>query len=139
MEDWPRLHRARTVKVLTPNSLEADIDVGFGIKVTRRVKFESIGDRFVPKDLRSRAMHALVVLCGGKDLYVQADPSGVEGCVTGRVFVASRVRSDGPWMFEPYGLETKYLEVSSFMEHLKSVQFDVEEVKRVLNGKTVNG
>lgn len=135
MEVLPRLHSAKTIKVLDTNILEAELDVGFGTRVVRRVKLEGIDNKFVPKDAKSRAMHCLVVLCGGKRLFVQADPTVIDGPVIGRVFLEDRVFSDGPWMMEPPDQERKHLEVSTFLQHLKEKDFDVEEVKTVLNRK----
>lgn len=135
MELLPQLHKAKTIKVLATNALEVELDVGFGTRVIRRVELEGIGERFVPKDLKPRAMHALVVLCGGKRLLVQADSNTIEGPVIGRVFLDEPVKTDGPWMLEPQGYEQKHLEVSTFFMHLKEKDFEVEEVKRILNRK----
>ncbi len=135
MDFLPRLHKGRVLRVVEPHLLEVDIDVGFGVRVTRYVHLEGLSDRFAPKHSRASAMHTLVIICGGKDILIYADSGKIESPTIGRVYLDSNKGLDGVWMVYPPEGARKLLEVSTLMQHVKDSGFDVSEAKRILNAK----
>ena len=134
MDLLPRLHNAKTVRIVDPMVIEAELELGFGIKVVRQVRLEGLDQRVIPASLKNAAMHALVVLIGGKKIVVQASPDGIETVVVGRVYL-EKVSGDPPGMSCPPGASAPMLEISEFMRWLSDKKFAVGNVLSVLNGK----
>jgi hypothetical protein len=76
-----RIYRGRVNRVVTPNLLEVDIDLGLGVHITRRIVLNNytVGDA-------EKAMHCLVILVGGKSVLVRVDDETIDGHVRGTVF-----------------------------------------------------
>jgi len=112
--------------------------LGFGVTVEKNIVLEGVQRISVPKELRRRAHHALVVVVGGKDLIVQVgSDEEKDGNVVGRVFLNERVHGKPEGLVLPRGLEQPVLEVSTFFAWLGEKDFDLRVVKAALNGKGV--
>ncbi len=130
-----RLYLARTVRVISFNALEVDIDLGFGVRTRRRVRVEGVDQLGVPAPMQRLAYHCLVVLVGGKRLLVQIDNPRMEGSILGRVFLDERVYHNPEGMASVPGLDAERLEVGLYFNWLAGRKFDVTVVRRTLNGR----
>ena len=129
----PRLHRAKTIKVLWPHCIEADIELDFGVHVRRVVHLEGLDAQTVPSSLVSRAKHALVVLIGGKNLIINTEPTLNGSKVVGRLYLDVPVYGNPPGMTIPPGLDQEMLEVSEFFLSLRKNGFNKDDVLSILN------
>jgi len=129
----PRLFAAQTVRVVEPNRLLAEIELNFGVKIRRTLQLEGIPDTFAVRSWRAKAIHALVVLAGGKKLVVHVDDAESEPLI-GRVYLDERVHGRPAGLECPYGLDVEMLDLSTYLLWLKDQQFDIGLVKRTLNG-----
>lgn len=78
-----RLYRGRCSRVLTPNLVEVDIDLGLGVHITRRMV---LGHYRVTDGAGDTAMHCLVILVGGKTVLVRVDDETIDGHMRGTVY-----------------------------------------------------
>lgn len=136
-----RLFRAKTVRVHSPNSVEVDLDLEFGVCLRRVVVFDGFPLSSVPAGQRELAMHCLVILLGGRNLLVQPNPKdrsawGRQAELRARVFRAERVYGT------PVGLTTNlpdvsgaHLDVVPFLHYLAERGFSLKDVKAVVNGR----
>ena len=135
----PRLHRARTVRVQSFNCIEVDLELDYGVSIRKRIVLEGIQRSLVPEYRQKTAMHALIVLVGGKNLIVHIEPSNTtkmtDGYIPGRVYLAEKVHGEPEGMAIPHGLDEELLEVSLFYLWLLKRDFDMSLIKEVLNGK----
>lgn len=130
------LFRARTVRVHAPNVIEATLNLGFGIGVTRLLRLDNVSSDDLDEETRRRAAHCLVVLVGGKSLLAQvADTQTYAVPVEARVYLNERTY--GRQVGHTFNLSDAVdpvLELSPFMGWLGARGFDVDDVKRALNG-----
>jgi len=136
-ESESRVYRGRTLKVVTINCMDVQLDLGLGVNVQKRVVIEGVGKHAlsrIPHHLRQAAMHCMIVLLGGKNLLVQvANVSTTDGCIICRVFIDAPIYVDNPALVIPKGFETPRLEVGKFYNWLSEGRFKVGRVKDVLN------
>lgn len=135
MDSTTRLYHGRTIRVCSTDCIEADIDLGFGSHVHRRVLIEGLDRKAVQERMRSKAKHCLVVLLGGKRLVLQTAEPKVEGMTLCRVFLDEQVYGEPEGMCIPFGMRSEMLEVGTFMSWVGHCGFDIDDVKNVLNGK----
>jgi len=137
-----RAFRARTVRVQTANRIEVNLDLDFGLRLTKTFLLEGFSLQDVPEEKRSDAKHCLVILVGGKNLGVRPDPSAREkwhslADLRARVYLRERV-FESPVGFVESGVEEAngpVLEISPYMRWLAERGFDIEDVKTTMNGK----
>jgi len=137
MENPTRIYSGRMKRVNGLASIIVELELGFEIKATKTVIVEGVSSVDVPPRLRSDASHCLVVLLGGKEVFVQiaGDSDGEQNsAILGRVFLARKVFADPEGMMIPHGLSTPLLEIGTFFQSLKERSYDVDYVKAVLNG-----
>lgn len=137
----PKLFRGRTLKIHSIDRVEILVELDFDF-LARKVF--ALGLEFDPDELEeedySKAQHCLVVLLGGKRVIVEPDVScreqwGRRSEVPSRVYLTERVHGHPIGYTE--GLPSHgdpVLEVAPFYNSLFP-DFDVHEVKAVLNGK----
>lgn len=132
----PRLLEGRVQRVSALGELDVLLDLGFGSHVRRYVRIEGWPGEQIPTALRNAAMHALIVLVGGKSVLVLVSASSeVSPAVLGRVYLMDKVsRPDPSWFVPPYGTETPMLEVACFMSWVARYNFDKGTVLAALNG-----
>jgi hypothetical protein len=113
--------------------IEAHMD--FGIKVERAIALDGFSLSDFPEEMRSNAMHCLVVLLGGKRLIV--NPSAQHHHITvAHLYLDEKLRGPVP----PVGMEMvpgtndTRLEVGTYFRSLRTSAFAVDEVKLMLNG-----
>ncbi len=107
-----RIYRGRVGRVLTPNLVEVDIDLGLGVRVLRRIVLNnySIGSD------ASGTMHCLVILIGGKSVFVKVDDETIDGHVRGTIY-SLEVRATGDAMIPAKDIpEGKVRDVIDWME-----------------------
>lgn len=135
MSRQPRLVRGQVLRVQNFSTVEILLDLDFGVHVARTVVLEGVNPNLIPPKLRNAAQHALIILLGGKKVFVLTGSCGVAEPVLGRVYLDDRGRAiEGPWTSEVPGADQRLLEVSSFMQHLVRANFEKSEIIRVLNG-----
>lgn len=135
MEPHTPLHRARTIRVATSNSVILDVDLGFGVHIHRRAVLEGVRQQDIPYRFREEARHCLVVLLAKKKLLVQfvderpqADPA------IARIYLNERVHGNPEGLCNLASEDEPCLEISAFFLSLRRNRFDIEQVKAVLNG-----
>lgn len=129
-----RLLRGRTIRVASLNSIEVELQLGFGVSIRKAVRLEGIDESSVPQHCASEAKHCLVVLLGGKHLLVHTDAHRQARTLVGRVYLDERVYGDPVGMETPFGMDEFRLDVSVFYDWLRSQAYDIRMVKAVLNG-----
>jgi len=135
----PRLHNAKTLRIVDPTTIEAELELGFGVKVHRKIKLEGIDQSIVPSYLKNKAQHVLVVLIGGKKIVVQAATNTIDPLVRGRVYLDETVHGNPVGMSCPPGAEREMLEVSEYIRWIAGKDFELNEVLFTLNGKRPKG
>lgn len=135
MDLLPKLHNARTVRIVDPLTVEAELELGFGVKLSRHIRLEGLDRQIIPSYLKNQAIHALVVLIGGKKIMVQAATDAIDTVVRGRIYLDHKFYGNPPGMSCPAGADTEMLEVSEYLRSLVDKQFEIGEVLFTLNGK----
>jgi len=130
----PKLYHGKTIRVLSFNNIEAQVDLGFGVSVQKRVYIEGI-DRELIKSMSKAATHCLVVLLGGKRILLHVQKPDAEGQIIARVYLNERVYHDPEGFVTPAGVDKPMLEIGIYMPWLAGQGFDIATVKRTLNGK----
>jgi len=131
----PRLYSAKVLRVNDLVSIDALIDLDFGVSVTKTVMLEGMDVRHVPPAQRSSAITSLIAALGSKKILVLCAPVRDAEKVLGRVYLLDRV--DGPaWigLSQPPGLDTLHLEVASFMEFARTRGYCKTDVVAALSG-----
>ena len=139
LDDLPtRVVPAKTIRVQHLNCVEVSLHLDFGVKLDRKVHIEAIDQQAIPHKLRHKAKKAMVVLVGGKSLFVHTDNTMTQdGYIKGRLFLNEKVYAPpDDVMFTPFGFDPSIalLEVGSFFNWLREREFDVGVLKEVLNG-----
>ena len=129
-----RLLRGRTVRVMSPNLVEVELQLGFGVSIRKAVRLEGIDESSIPRHCARDAKHCLVVLLGGKHLLVHTDVHRQGRILVGRVYLDARVYGAPIGMEVPFGMDESRLDVSVFYDWLRGCRYDVGMVKAVLNG-----
>ena len=129
-----KLYAGRTIRVHSLNCVEIDLQLGFGVSVRKSILLEGVQPKTIPRRLASGAKHCLVVLLGGKRVIVHVDDHRKDGFLVGRVYLDEKVYGDPVGMLEPFGLAKTLLEVSTFYAWLADREYDIAQVKAVLNG-----
>lgn len=124
----------RVNRVMSLNSVEVDLQLGFGVSIRRGIRLEGIDVSAVPKHLLDAAKHCLVVLLGGKRVLVHTDPHRRGRFLMGRVYLDERVYGEPIGMETPFGLDVSRLDASAFYAWLGAHEYDIRIVKSVLNG-----
>lgn len=133
----PRLYRAKTIRVHSLRCVEVAVDLTMGVSVRKNIILEGLSGKEEQNGKRSKAMHCLVVLLGGKNLIIHADGSENPRGILGRVYLDCVLKGSVPCpdaLQVPYGLSDPMLEVGLFHRWLETVDYDVDAVKTLLNG-----
>lgn len=133
-----RVVPARTIRVQHLNCVEVRLQLDFGVQLDRKIIIESIDQHAVPHKLRHKAKKAMVVLVGGKHLFVHtADATTQDGYIKGRIFLNEKVYMPPKGtMLTPFGFDDReLLEIGTFFNWLQEREFDIGVLKEVLNGK----
>lgn len=130
-----RLKPARVVRVHNANRIEFDLDLGFGVHIHRVFSLQGFDQKQVPEAHRQAAVHAVVVLIGGKSVFVEPENDRAD-CREARVYLNERIHgtpigfvSNIPRLARPI------LDVSMFMAWLSDHAFDIKLVHAVINGQ----
>ena len=133
-----RVVPAKTIRVQHLNCVEVSLHLDFGVKLDRKIHIEAIDQTAIPHKLRHKAKKAMVVLVGGKWLFVHTDNTMTQdGYIKGRLFLNEKVYAPPPdVMMTPFGYDEsiKLLEVGTFFNWLWEREFDIGILKEVLNG-----
>lgn len=130
------LFPARTVCVHAPNLIEATLDLGFGVSLTRIFRLDTVSTDGLDEEAYSRAKHCLVVLLGGKRLLVQPqDERTFKNPIEARIYLDEKTH--GKLVGQTCGMSTSVdpvLEVGPYVNWLRARGFDLDDVKFALNG-----
>lgn len=116
--------------VHSPTSLDVRLDLGFGITCLFRVDIDC---RFPSQELLSNAKHCMVVLCGGKQVFVYLDASATGGRSVGRVLIEAK---DPPKECTIEVQGSIMLDVGRYMDWLMESGYPIAIVKAHINGKS---
>lgn len=131
-----RMFPARVVRVHTVTRIEVDIDLGFGVHVNRQFTLDRFVARDVPRSEGRNAVHALVLLIGGKRVFVCPD-STKSDAKTAIVYLREGIRgSPVGYIADAPGTGGPILDVAMFMNWLAEQNFNVELVRSVVHGAT---
>lgn len=129
-----RLKPARVVRVHNVNRIEFDLDLGFGVHIHRTFSLQGFDPKSVQEAHRQAAVHAVVVLVGGKSVFVEPENDRAD-CREARVYLNERIHGT------PVGfvsniprLSRPILDISMFMSWLADRAFDIKLVHSVING-----
>lgn len=130
-----RIMPARHLRVVNVNTIEVMLDVGYGTHVEQTFVVEGMHRPTGSEELRERMKRAMIVMLGGKRLYVQtADFSQDRSAPKiGRVFLAEPVFGDPPGLRVPYGMDAKCLEVGEFFQYLSRYGYDHDVLLKHIN------
>lgn len=120
---------AKTERAVQPGVIDALIHLPFGIAVSRRIQIE--GAPPCSPGMRKEAMHCLVILCGGKNVYVVTDETQVDWTIRAQVGV--RAKSVPPCC-EIAVADEFLLDIGRFLAVIDPGGYPVTEVRAVLNG-----
>lgn len=128
------LWKAKVKKVHSVNRVELCIELGFGCYVERLFTLEDVRVKDIPVEDRRAAVHALVVLIGGKRVLVQPENTSPDAKVA-RVYLVEKIYGSpvGVVMHAP-NVEVPILDVSVFYSWLRPQSFAIDEVRAVVNG-----
>lgn len=121
---------ANVIRVDSPVSIEASLDLGFGITVLRKIILETVSISDIPEGCRDRAFHCLIVLLGGKQVLAKVDDKRRDGVLVGRVYLTQQLRQPPVELTKVQGYDL--VDVSDLFHWLKFGRFDVEVLKAAL-------
>ena len=137
-----RVVPAKTIRVQRLNCVAVRMQLDFGVQLDRKIIIESIDTNSIPQKLRHKAKMAMVVLVGGKHLFVHtADTATQDGYIHSRLYLNEKVFAppEGvmmrPFTFDTPDLFPMLLEVGTFFNWLQEREFNVGVLKEVLNGR----
>lgn len=129
-----RLFPARVVRVHGVARIEVDIDLGFGVHVLRTFSIDGFDGRTVPRALASSAVHALVMLIGGKRVFVCPESTKADAR-TASLYLRDPVRGTPVgYVADAPGAGGPILDVALFMNWLAEQSFDVQRVRGLVYG-----
>lgn len=128
------LWKAKVKKVHSCNRVELRIELGFGCSIDKTFTLEDVRVKDIDPDNRRAAVHALVVLAGGKRVLVQPENSSPEAKIA-RIYLVEKIYGSpvGVVMHAPK-TEGPILDVSVFYNWLRPQGFEIAEVRAVVNG-----
>lgn len=130
-----KLMPARVARVLSVSRVELDVDLGFGVHVTRTFSVEGIDPKAVRDDEATKAVHALVVLIGGKNVLI-APETRRSDARRASLYLNERLRGTPVGLVaEAPGLTRSVLDVAVFFNWIAERSFDVSLVREVVYGK----
>ena len=133
--------QAKTHRVVSPDRIEAQIELPFGVILNKLVQIHGFG--FQPGQFSDtefdRARHCLVVLVGGRRLIVSpCDPVGDwfrRSPLVARVFLDQKVKNQPIGYTSNLAFSTEsVVEAGPYMEWLRTKQFPIDHVNRTLYG-----
>lgn len=133
-----QLLTARVVRVHSASRVELDIDLGFGVRLVRVFALEGVDARQIPESQASEAVHALVVLIGGKQVLVRPEHRKSDAR-RASVFLNERVfGTPVGFVADVPGLPRPILDVAMFFNWIAARAFDIGLVREVVHGKKAN-
>lgn len=122
-----------TVRVHSVNRIEVNMDLGFGVHISRLFTLDCVVSSDIDHSRKHDAVRCLVVLLGGKKVIVQPE-NEKPTCTFARIFLNEKIYGS------PIGLVTNVakldrpiLDVTPFFLHLAENDFDVQLVYEVVN------
>ena len=129
METINGCYKARTVKVVDPTTVEARIELPFGISAVRYIQLKGVPPAPTAIPDLNKAKHCAIVIFGGKPFFIKFDGDG-RGKVVGDVFIKGKV-SDKSKSVDIGGIE--HVNVKDIYEEVASRGYDVDFLKKLLN------
>jgi hypothetical protein len=130
-----KLLPARVMRVYSANRVELDIDLGFGVRVARSFHLDGIDPKTIPDAAARDAVHALVVLIGGKQVLVRPEHTRSDAR-RASVYLNERIfGTPVGFVGEAPGLPRAILDVAVFFNWIAAQSFNVALVREVVHGK----
>lgn len=129
----PPLAKGKVLRVREYGVLDVMLHVGWGVSVNRRVMVEGLYRSNVPQRLEREAIHACVVLLGGKRVVVQEGPLEKDGQQLARVYLDERMYREPPGVISPVWYTGELLDVTVFLDYIREHEFSVDRVLQHLN------
>lgn len=130
-----KLLPARVVRVHSASRVELDVDLGFGVRISRTFQIDGIDSKAIPADQVSAAVHALVVLVGGKSVLLSPEHTKPDAR-RGSVYLNERLHGTPVgFVGDVPGLSKPILDVAMFFNWIAAQSFDVGLVREVVHGK----
>lgn len=127
-----KLLPARTVRIHGLSRVELDVELPFGAHLHRTFNITDMNK--VSEPLRTRAVHALVVLIGGKKILLLPEHTR-EDARSARIFLNERLHGSPVGIVQHVErLVRPVLDVAMFMGWLAEREFDIRLVREVVNG-----
>lgn len=130
-----KLLPAKVVRVHSASRVELDVDLGFGVHISRTFQIEGIDQKAIPEAHISAAVHALVVLVGGKSVLLNPESTKPDAR-RGSVYLNERLHGTPVgFVGDVPGLPRPILDVAMFFNWIAAQSFDVSLVRDVVHGK----
>lgn len=127
-----RLYNAHVHKVLSPNCVDVEIDLNFGITLNKNIVLEGVDTRTLSDAARRAATHCLVLIVGGRDIIIHTDDSLIDGHLKARVFLDVSGCDLPIGMYTPFGLIDAFPEVSTIYTWAAENAFDADKVRSLM-------
>ena len=126
---------ARVIRVHGVNRVELDIDLGFGVRLSRVFSLDGVDPKTIPDGFASKAVHALVVLVGGKSVYIKPEHTR-QDARRGSIYLNERIHGTPVgYVADVPGLPRPILDVATFLNWIAAQEFDVSLVREIVHGK----
>jgi len=130
-----KLLPARVQRVHGANRVELDVDLGFGVHISRAFLLEGIDPKSIPEHLVSKAIHALVVLVGGKSVFICPEHTRSDAR-RASIYLNERIHGTPVgFVADVPRLPRPILDVATFFNWIAAQLFDVALVREVVHGK----
>ena len=128
------LRKAVVVRVHNLSRIECCLDLGFGVSLNHSFSMLGFDPKLVPDEQRREAVHALVVLIGGKNVLLEPE-SDKPNVKSARIYLNERVYGTPVgYVANVPKLPRPILDVAMFMEWLSGVGFDAKRAREVIRG-----
>lgn len=129
-----KLRPATVVRVHCANRVEFDLNLGLGVHIVKTFTLSGFNPKLVTDQNRQNAVHALVILLGGKDVLLDLDSDRAD-VRNARVYLNERIYGTPVgYVSNVPRLPRPILDVPVFMEWLAGYSFDVALVREVVQG-----
>lgn len=124
-------YRAKITRVVAPHIVDADIYLGQGVTIHRRVWLSDV-EEVREEEPNKRATHCLVVMVGGKRGIVVDIPEEPSGKIEG--VILRKMEDDFQDFFNDFAdaLDPEFVNVNSYMVWLSTRGYAVSDVKNRL-------
>ena len=130
-----KLLPARVLRVHSAGRIELDVELGFGVRISRVFSLDGVDTKSISEGSVSDAVHALVVLVGGKSVFLCPEHTRADAR-RGSIYLNERIHGTPVgFVAEVPGLPRPILDVAIFFNWIAAQSFDISLVREVVHGK----